>query len=262
GAESVAGSFSRRTGGPGVLGLLPPGTTPAGFGRLAADELLAHPFSDQELLAAVHRAGTAPRAAAAPPRPRVESKLTSQDIFGDVLAEVELAGGDEAAVATAPPPPPPRPAPSPAVSAAPAAPRPAPPRQAMDDDLNRKLEQTLSGVFGSDLGRARPSAPVAASPAPPPPARPAAAAAPAKPAPPPPARPAAAAPPRTAAGPAADDDIDAILSRTLGSLEMGPRSRPAAPPAAPRPVAQPAPAVPPALAAPPAPAAFPAPSAL
>ncbi len=228
GAESVAGSFSRRTGGPGVLGLLPPGTSPAGFGRLAADELLAHPFSDQELLAAVHRAGTAPRAPAAPPRTRLESKLTSQDIFGDVLAEVELAESDEAAGETAAAEQPSRPVPSPAVAATA---RPTPPRPSMDDDLNRKLEQTLSGVLGSDLGRARPPVSVSNPPAPPPPARPAAALAPPKPAP-----PRAPAPPRSAAGQATDDDIDAILSRTLGSLEMGPRPRPAAP-AAPRPAA-------------------------
>src|SRR5215213_4370460 len=93
GAASVAGSFSRRTGGPGVLGLLPPGTSAAGFNGLAADELLSQPFSDQELLAAVRRAGTAPRpVTSAAARPQAESKLTSHDIFGDVLAEVELAG--------------------------------------------------------------------------------------------------------------------------------------------------------------------------
>ena len=67
GAASVTGSFSRRIGGPGVLGLLPPGASPADFGGLAADELLLQPFSDQELVAAVQRAGTAPRAAAPAP---------------------------------------------------------------------------------------------------------------------------------------------------------------------------------------------------
>ncbi len=209
GAASVTGSFSRRIGGPGVLGLLPPGTSPADFGGLAADELLLQPFSDQDLVAAVQRAGTAPRAAAAPLRPRGESKLTSQDIFGDVLAEVEMADAEPAA------PSPPPPIPPVAVAAAP---RSAPSRSMGDDEINRKLEQTLSGVFGSDLGRPRPAAVAAAPPAPAPP-RPAASPVPPRPAAPPPRKP----------EPAGDDDIDAILSRTLGNI--GPRPRPAAPPA-------------------------------
>src|SRR4028119_2415497 len=61
GSASVAGSFARRSGGPGVLALLPPGTTAAGFNGLPADELLSQPFTDQDLLAAVQRAGTAAR---------------------------------------------------------------------------------------------------------------------------------------------------------------------------------------------------------
>lgn len=232
GAASVTGSFSRRTGGPGVLGLLPPGASPADFGGLAADELLPQPFSDQDLVAAVQRAGTAPRSVAgAPQRQQGESKLTSHDIFGDVLAEMEMADGEPGKSSP----------PAPSVAAAappPAAPRPAPPRPMQDDDINRKLEQTLSGVFGSDLGRPRP-APMAA--APPRPVLPGPASSPAAPAPPRPA--AAPAPPRPAGPPprrldaAGDDDIDAILSRTLGNLDVGPRARPAAPP-------RPAPAAP------------------
>ncbi|HBL31964.1 MAG TPA: hypothetical protein DD490_34510, partial [Acidobacteria bacterium] len=94
-AAAIAGLFSRRAGGPGVLGLLPPGATPEAFPGLAADVLLAQPFTDQELASAVQRAGTSPKApTAAPPRPQPESKLTSLDIFGDVLAEVEMADDD------------------------------------------------------------------------------------------------------------------------------------------------------------------------
>jgi serine/threonine protein kinase len=236
GAASVAGSFSRRLGGPGVLGLLPPGTSPAGFGGLSADELLVQPFSDQELLAAVQRAGTAPKAAAAAPqRPLGESKLTSHDIFGDVLAEMELADDEPAEAAPAAPPAPVAVA---AVAPAPPAPRPVPPRPAMDDDINRKLEQTLSGVLGSDLARPRPApAPAAVAPPVPAPPRPAAPPSPPQPQAAAPAPPRPAAPPARKPDPAGDDDIDAILNRTLGNIS--PRPRPAAPPAAPRPAAPP-----------------------
>lgn len=201
GFEVLTFSFSRRGGGPGVVALDPGnGASSAG----AADARLAKPFTDQQVVLAARQALLARRQPApAPAAP--EQKLTSQDIFGDVLAEVE---GDQ----------PPRPVIAPPRAAQP----PAPPAA----DVQRRLEETLSGVLGTEP---RP-----------------------KPVPPP----APAAPPRRAE-PAAD--VDALLSKTLSNLDLGktktgvratgpqPIVRPPAPPA-------PAPPPPPVAAAPARPA--------
>jgi TonB family protein len=247
GGASLASTFSRRAGGPGLISLEGTTGTP---GVLGADEVLANPFSEQDLRSAVRRALEAPRGQAARPQSS-ELRLTSQDIFGDVLAEVEEAIEGEAPPRRtfAPPRPPARPAqpaaPPPSRPVAPAAsvvsvPRPAPPapRPAApaaaplqaNDEINRRLEETLSGVFGTDL-RPRPQAPAPSPPAPvatapsPQPAR--------RPAPPPPSR-------RPDLG--SDDDLDAILSKTLSSLDISrPKPSPprdASPPAANPPVAE------------------------
>jgi TonB family protein len=200
GIEAIASSFSRNAGGPGVVGLLPERAAESGVGALEADDLLFKPFTDQELRQAVRRALTARRhAPAAPAAPPAKGKLTSQDIFGDVLAEVE------ADLPTAPAPPPP-------------APRPA----AARDDVQRRLEKTVSGVLGAD-SRPRPApappAPLAASPAP------------------------------RRVEPGGGADVDALLSKTLSTLELGARPARPAPPA--RPTSPPPPPAPPAAAAPP-----------
>ena len=250
GAEAVAHFLSRSGGGPGVLALLPEGEDGAGAGGLRADDQIAKPFSDQDLVLAARRALLA-RPQAAPAAPPVEHRLTSQDIFGDVLAEFE----DEGAPAPAPPPPS-RPVPV----APPQAPRPvaAAPR---NDDINRRLEQTLSGVLGPEPRKApQPAAP--AAPAAPPAAPRMAPVPPAAPAP-APAPPAA----RKAEPLLGSDDVDALLSKTLSNLELGRTkpgvARPPAPPAPPPPAAaappvrpepaapRPAPAPPPVSAAPP-----------
>ena len=196
GAESLVSRFSRRAGGPGVVGLLPESEP---FSEMGADDHLNKPFTDQELRQVVQRNTKKPESApAAGP-----VMLTSADIFGDVLAEVEADLPELPEGAPAPP----RPAPA----AAP--PKPAPALRD-DDEINRKLEQTLSGVFG--LGGEPPK-----KAAPPPPAPP---------------KPVAPPPRREASG-----DVDALLSRTLSTLELG-RPKPAAPapsPAAPPPANKP-----------------------
>ncbi|HEV7515368.1 MAG TPA: serine/threonine-protein kinase, partial [Thermoanaerobaculia bacterium] len=203
----------------GVVALLAEDAGQSGAGGLEADELLAKPFSAEALRLLVRRLLAARRE---PPAPVAVAgsghKLTSQDIFGDMLAEVESEG-----VAAAP--------------ALPSIPRPAASAAARsatrgDEEMQRKLEQTLSGV----LGTATPSRP---RPAPPPPS---------------PVSPTA-----KSRAEESDDDLDALISRTLSSLEMG---RPTAPKPAP-PAAPPAPAAlkPPAAAAPPRPAAVPPPPA-
>jgi DNA-binding response OmpR family regulator len=85
GFEVLTFSFSRRSGGPGVVAL-DPGNGGSAAG--AADARLAKPFTDQQVVLTARQALLARRQPApAPAAP--EQKLTSQDIFGDVLAEVE-----------------------------------------------------------------------------------------------------------------------------------------------------------------------------
>jgi TonB family protein len=216
GAEELASSFRRSAGGPGVVVILPE-RAEVGSGSLPADDRLARPFTEQDLrivvrrAMAVRRSGAGPAGAAGPSQVR----LTSQDIFGDVLAEVEgqvLPGADRlgaaqppAAGATAPPTPP--------------TPRPVPPRtgrDAGDEELARRLEKTLSGVLA---GEPRP-------------------------------RPAPA--PARKEAPGGNAEIDALLSKTLGKLEPPSRPRAASPPP-PSPLQAPgaAPATPPAPPTPP-----------
>ncbi len=238
-AATLAGAFSRNGGGRGVVGLLPEGAAfPApGF---APDDLLAKPFTDEALRAAVrkgleaHWPATAPEAS--PTSSRSDQKLTSHDIFGDVLDEVEGPQIPAPPAAPAPAGPPPLP-----TAAAIAAARPAPPPAvpSADNEMQRRLEQTLSGMLpGLTPDKPRSPAPAAA---PPQVAAPPAAAAP---------------PPRR--GDTQADNIEALLSKTLSNLELGktksgvrpppqPSASPAVPvaPAPPRPAASTAPVPPP-----------------
>jgi TonB family protein len=175
GAEELASAFRRSAGGPGIVVVMGEGGSPTGPAVLG-DDRLRQPFGDQDLVAAVRRMLAARRdtggQASTAPLPQTV-RLTSQEIFGDVLAEVE--GQFTAA--------------SPAGISAPAAGRsggspqapltqasPAPPAAAAaqpsrassrDDDVQRKLEKTLSGLMGGDPRRtaASPGAPSSAAPA-------------------------------------------------------------------------------------------------
>jgi TonB family protein len=211
-------SFSRRGGGPGVLALEANGAAGRADG---ADARLAKPFTDQQVVLAARKALLAHQQPATPPP---DQKLTSHDIFGDVLAEVESDMPARPVIAppraAAPPPPPP-------AAAAPPA-RPAPP--AGDEDVQRRLEKTLSGMLGPEP---RP-------------------------------RPVPAPPPRRAEP--ATSNVDALLSKTLSNLDLGktrtgprpivvPAGPAASPPRAPEltapPITPPAAPVPPAPAVPP-----------
>jgi TonB family protein len=210
GFDVLTFSFSRRAGGPGVLAL----DSGPGGGADGADARLAKPFTDQQMVLAARKALLAhPQPAGAAPPP--DQKLTSHDIFGDVLAEVEGDAPPRPVIAPprAVPPPPP-------VAAAP--PRPAAPA---GEDVQRRLEKTLSGMLGPEP-RPRPAAPP----------------------------PSAAPPPRRAES--SSDNVDALLSRTLSNLELGktktgPRPIVVPPPAPPAPPRAAAPAPP--VAAPPVP---------
>ncbi|HXT50435.1 MAG TPA: protein kinase, partial [Thermoanaerobaculia bacterium] len=223
GAVELLHSFGRAQGGPGAMAL-----TAAGQTAPQSDGSLAKPFTDEQLRVSVRRCLSrgqkAAAEAAAVKAASAGTQLTSQDLFGDLLAEVE----EEAA----------RPA------------KPAPARPATSD-VEKQLAQTLSGMLEGT--RTKPSKP----PAPRPPTAPttattaaaaaavaAAAAAAAKPAaaPPqaaPPPRSAPAAPPPQAAAPVAPSPEP-------------PKPAPAPPPAAAPPAAAAAP--PPVAAAPKPPA--------
>ncbi len=196
GVEALAISFSRRSGGPGVVALMPESLDGVDAAAIEADEFLVKPFSDQDLQVAVRRALAARRD---PARARVsqadDQQLTSKDIFGDVLAEVE----DDLR--------------RPAASLAPATALPTGFAAAGTDQgaIERKLEQTLSGVLGiGGLPRPKPPTPPAKKP---------------------PDLPAT--------------DVEALLSKTLSSLQMGGRSSAPMRPAPPATPVAPAAALPP-----------------
>ena len=233
GATGVYATFARSNGGPGVVAMVPERQAgESSSGRLAVDEVLAKPFTDQELRLVVRRILSGARQAAAG-KPAispaaaagVEAKLTSAQIFGDLVLEIEseIADARSAAAGPAAPVPPP-----PAVAAsAPPPPEPAPtaarpPRPLDDAEIQRRLEQTLSGVLGPARGAAVPAAPA----------------------------------PRRRSR---DADVEQLLSETLSDLDLGKDRFGGAAAAGPRPPSPstPEPASPPtplpASAAPPAP---------
>lgn len=265
GASALIESFARRSGGPGVVAIVEEaaagGASAEGMG---ADDLLTKPFTDQQLRLTVRRglvaaSKPAPKSAGPGPSADADARFTAADIFGDVVAEVEsqLASDEPAAAPPAAVPASSPPAATPSAPAAPSAPAPAPGpsgaetmripvagRQAPDaagkkpaaaaksvsddDEIERRLEQTLSGVLGGDLekaaARSRRAAQEPATQKPPaqapPPQAPAAQ--------PPVASPPspAAAPPPAGAKPAGgrgrasgDIDVDSLLSDTLTGLD-------------------------------------------
>jgi CheY-like chemotaxis protein len=109
GALELVSSFSRSAGGPGTVALVPE----AGDNdevRSSADEVLEKPFTDRDIRLAVRRCLSAGREApaveapAATPPP-ADQRLSSEELFGDVVLELEdafsVAAGAEAAEGTA-----------------------------------------------------------------------------------------------------------------------------------------------------------------
>lgn len=232
GAASLLGSYARRQGGPGTLALIPDGSSPddPAVAGLGADAVLAPPVSGDRVREAIEGIlhSDARPAASAPAKPASEEpKLTSHDIFGDLVAEVEREEAEKSAPAAAAPPATAPTAPAaPSASATPpptSAPRPAdtggarPARSSrVDDEIERRLEQTLSGVFPDTKSR-----PAATSPKPP-----AQSARPAPPAGERTVRGTSPPPPRRSSG---QSDVDALISKTLSGLETPRPKRPARP---------------------------------
>ena len=179
-SEEILRMTSRRNGGPGAIALVAAEIAArAPSLRLSADEILNKPFGHDELRQVIERwidAEPEPAAeeAGEPAPSQASGSLSSNDIFADVVSAIEDevakvgAGLDagrpeaepvpEAAEPLAPavaeePSPPAEPAvePEPAESEpAPAVPpRDAPARSAtrLDGDVERRLQETLSGVF-------------------------------------------------------------------------------------------------------------------
>jgi serine/threonine protein kinase/CheY-like chemotaxis protein len=167
GAEELVRAFARRTGGPGVIALLSETEpVPEGDHPLPADRWLSKPFTEGDLRMAVRQAiaqpgdGAAPSAPSSAPAfaaPADDGQLTSEDIFGDLVAEVESEiAGDAPLVEPAPP--------GPEETAEDSVsnwtrPKSQGPRKS--HELDQALEQTLSGLRRSDLGlpTKRPSLP-------------------------------------------------------------------------------------------------------
>src|SRR5262249_36227081 len=140
--------------------------------RVGAFDLLPRPFSDDSLREAVSLAIRATAALAKPaPSATPAPSLTASDIFSDILEEV--------AREAAPPP-------HPARSAA-----------ATEDEVERRLRDTLSGVL-----------PKASAPA-----------------------------PKPASRSSTDADVEKLLTQTLSGIRTEPRPRPAPAPSAPKPEA-------------------------
>src|SRR5215831_4452628 len=203
--------------------------------RVGAFDLLVRPFTDEDLLSATQAAVASTDLSARTVRLstaelHAEAGLTASDIFSDVLEEV----GGHLERPAAPAAPAPAALPRPAASAAPAPAALPPPTRpsaaaATEDEVEKRLRDTLSGILAS---RSAPRAAPAASAAP------------------------QVSPPASAEAPAApaprfstDTEIDRMISDTLSGIKMAARAKPAAAPAAP--AAPPTPARPsPAVVAP------------
>ncbi len=113
GARDMLASFSRKQGGPGSLVLVNEGEqgtlTAASY---EADDLLAKPFTDSDLRLLVRRTLNAAQRQAAEAHAASTKRFTSQELFSDMLAEVESAPAAPPPAPAAPPPAPAAPKPS------------------------------------------------------------------------------------------------------------------------------------------------------
>ncbi|MEO8195919.1 MAG: protein kinase, partial [Thermoanaerobaculia bacterium] len=159
GAPEMLRNLSRAHGGPGSIALLPE-VVGKDLGPLEADESLIKPFSEKDLRLLARRVVSSARAPRKSEAEADQKRLTSHELFGDLLAEVEKEG-ETATVSAAPivaessravlPTPPVAPV---APTTAPAIPR--------SLEMEQRLERTLSGMVKADRATA-PAAPKKAS---------------------------------------------------------------------------------------------------
>ena len=135
GAPEMLRSLSRAQGGPGSIALLPE-VVGRELGPLEADESLIKPFSDKDLRQLARRVVSSARAPRKSETEADQKRLTSQELFGDLLAEVESEANAAAPATLAPPLPTP-----PAATAT-----PPPAATARSSEMEQRLERTLSGL--------------------------------------------------------------------------------------------------------------------
>lgn len=152
GARALLEKLARRHGGPGTVALLPEIGDPE-LARAESDEQLHKPFSEQDVRLVARRLASSAHAGIAAPGEDAH-RLTSKELFGDLLAEFE---GDEGRAAT------PAAAPAPAAPPKPAAPAaPALHLGSSGTAIDKALEETLSGL--RHLDKAKPKEPPSKKP--------------------------------------------------------------------------------------------------
>jgi serine/threonine protein kinase len=157
GALDLAKSFSVAGGGPGIVLL---GGGPA---AVAADAVLPKPVETEEMVRAVHRLLAAPKASGSAEAPRTQRRFTADELFGDILREIESLGSGEEGVAVAPAPAArPRPA-APVARTTPAAPPPVAAATAPPVAAPPPADQPSAPASAAPLSEA--AAPAAAAPA-------------------------------------------------------------------------------------------------
>lgn len=221
-ANSLLQTFSRARGGPGAIVLVANALAElVSASDYGADELLAKPFADSDLKALVQNClahgqdtGTA--------RPQ-EQQLSSAEIFGDLLAEVEEEATRREAAAEQPPvvlPTAPQPtAPQPAAPQ-PTVPAAAPPKPAVSPASTRPAPIVLPRTTAPTPSAATQPMPAPAVPAPAPPTAPSVATSPAAPSP---------TPGTPTRRPRPSDDIDRKLEETLSGVMPDRLRKPARP---------------------------------
>ncbi len=167
GSLDLLRNFGAHNGGPGVLSLVPPGFDGAlELKEAGGDEILTKPVSLESVLEAVQRCLAMPRAAPVEAPAAPQHLMTTEEIFGDVLREIEA--DDEAvasevgtvAAAPAEPAAAPEPAPTPQPSAA------APGEELFAASSDTEPVVSLAGLFDESAAAAKVASPPAAEPAP------------------------------------------------------------------------------------------------
>lgn len=147
-AEELLAACAAARGGPGSVAVVPaPLAAAVSADDYGADAIITKPFSDDQLHRALEACALMRKQRRPAATPAGENRsLSSAEIFGEILAEVESAPAPESAPGTMPGEPVRTPAPAPRQSAPPA----------IGNDLEQRLQQTLSGILDHRPRKASP----------------------------------------------------------------------------------------------------------